>query len=138
PKSAAGRSLPPIDQLLRREGMADHGREVFFLAGTNSCGACHRVQGRGQWVGPDLSTIGTKYGKDELLRSILNPSAAIGYNFRALIVALNDGRVITGLPVEDTADRLVLKTTEGQRINIRPGDVEERKTSEDSLMPEGL
>ena len=50
--------------------------------GTNSCGGCHRVQGQGQWVGPDLSTIGTKYGKDELLRSILNPSAAIGYNYR--------------------------------------------------------
>ena len=107
--------------MVRREGKADHGREVFFRAGpalqaggVRSCGACHRVQGRGEWVGPDLSTIGTKYGKDELLRSILNPSAAIGYNFRALIVALNDGRVLTGLAVEDGADRLVLKTAEGQ------------------------
>jgi putative heme-binding domain-containing protein len=145
PKSAAGRSLPPIDQLLRREGKADRGREVFFstgpaliAGGVRSCGACHRVQGQGQWVGPDLSTIGTKYGKDELLRSVLNPSAAIGYNFRALVVATNDGRVLTGLPVEDTADRLVLKTAEGQRVSLRPGDVEERKTGEVSLMPEGL
>jgi putative heme-binding domain-containing protein len=138
PRSATGRSLPPIDQLLRREGKAEHGREVFFRAGNNSCASCHRVQGRGQWVGPDLSTIGTKYGKDELLRSVLNPSAAIGYNFRALIVALNDGRVLTGLPVEDSADRLILKTAEGQRVSIRPGEVEERKTSEVSLMPEGL
>jgi putative membrane-bound dehydrogenase-like protein len=138
PRSVTGRSLPPIDQLLRREGKADRGREVFFRAGNNSCAACHRVQGRGQWVGPDLSTIGTKYGKDELLRSVLNPSAAIGYNFRALVVALNDGRVLTGLPVEDSADRLVLKTAEGQRVSVRPGEVEERKTSEVSLMPEGL
>ncbi len=80
------------------------------------------MQGRGQWIGPDLSTIGTKYGKDELLRSILNPSAAIGYNFRSLVVALTDGRVVTGLPVEETPDRLVLKTAEGQRVAVRPGD----------------
>ena len=140
PKSAAGRPLPPIADLLRRDGKADHGRDVFFRAGTgaNRCGSCHRVQGRGQWVGPDLSTIGTKYGKDELLRSILNPSAAIGYNFRALTVALGDGRVLTGLALEDGPDRLILKTAEGQRITVRPADVEERKTSEVSLMPEGL
>ncbi len=102
------------------------------------CGSCHRVQGHGQWIGPDLSTIGVKYGKDELIRSILSPSAAIGYSFRSLVVALADGRVITGLPVEDTPDRLVLKTAEGQRITSEPGSIEDRRTSDVSLMPEGL
>ena len=138
PKSATGRSLPPFAELVGRPGKADHGREIFFRAGTNACSSCHRIQGQGQWIGPDLSTIGTKYGKDELLRSILNPSEAIGYNYRSQIVALNDGRVMTGLPVEDAPDRLVLKTAEGQRVAIRPGDVDDRKTSDVSLMPEGL
>ncbi len=138
PKTATGRPLPPFAELIGRSGQADHGRTVFFRAGTNSCGGCHRVQGQGQWIGPDLSTIGTKYGKDELLRSILSPSAAIGYNFRSAVVALDDGRVLTGLPVEDTPERLVLKTADGQRITIRPGDVDDRKTSDLSLMPEGL
>src|SRR5262249_58397089 len=58
--------------------------------------------------------------------------------FRSLIVALDDGRVVTGLPVEDTPDRLVLKTADGQRVTVRPGSVEERKSSDVSLMPEGL
>jgi putative heme-binding domain-containing protein len=138
PKTASGRPLPPIAELIGRPGMADHGREVFFRAGNNSCGGCHRVQGQGQWIGPDLSTIGTKYGKDELLRSILNPSEAVGYNYRSQVVALNDGRVLTGLPIEDGPDRLVLKTAEGQRVTIRPSEVEDRKTSDVSLMPEGL
>ena len=97
--------MPPFFELVRREGKADRGREVFFRASANSCGGCHRVQGQGQWVGPDLSTIGTKYGTDELLRSILNPSAAIGYNYRTHTVALADGRVLTGLAVEDGPDR---------------------------------
>lgn len=138
PVSRGGRPLPPFFEMVRKEGRADRGREVFFRAGSNACGACHRVQGRGNWVGPDLSTIGTKYGRDELLRSILNPSSAIGYNFRSLVVSLDDGRVLTGLPVEDSPDRLVLKTAEGQRVTLRPDQVDGRKSSDVSLMPEGL
>ena len=92
PKIADGRALPPIGQLLHRNGNPDKGRAVFFRTGQTSCASCHRVQGQGQWIGPDLSTIGTKYGKDELLRSILNPSAAIGYSFRSIVLGLADGR----------------------------------------------
>ena len=138
PKSKSGRTLPPFYELVRREGKADHGREIFFKTGANGCASCHRVQGQGQWIGPDLSTIGTKYGRDELIRSILNPSAAIGYNYRSLTIGLDDGRVITGLPVEDTADRLVIKTAEGERVTIKPSSIEVRKTADISLMPEGL
>ena len=138
PHTAAGRPLPPIGELIRRHGDAAKGRAVFFRAGTNSCAGCHRVQGRGQWIGPDLSTIGIKYGRDELIRSILSPSAAIGYSFRSLVLALADGRVITGLPVEETKDRLVIKTAEGQRISLEPRSIEDRRNSDVSLMPEGL
>ena len=138
PKAASGRPLPPLQELLRRDGKAEDGRTVFFREGATSCAGCHRVQGRGRWIGPDLSTIGTKYGKDELLRSILNPSAAIGYNYRSAVVSLSDGRVVTGLAVEDAPDRLVLKTAEGQRIVVKPSEIEDRKNSDVSLMPEGL
>jgi putative membrane-bound dehydrogenase-like protein len=136
--SAEGRPLPSNGEIIRRDGKADRGREVFFKTGTTTCASCHRVQGRGQWIGPDLSTIGTKYGKDELLRSILNPSAAVGYNFRSHVVALNDGQLLTGLAVEDTPDRLVLKTADGKRTAIKPAEIESRKISEMSLMPDGL
>jgi putative heme-binding domain-containing protein len=140
PTTAAGRPLPPFFELVRREGNAERGRAVFYRTGTgtNACSSCHRVQGRGRWVGPDLSTIGTKYGKDELLRSIVNPSAAVGYNYRSFIVALADGRVITGLPVDEAADLLVLKTAEGERLRLRTAEIEDRRQSEISLMPENL
>jgi putative heme-binding domain-containing protein len=138
PKMASGQPLPPLRELLRRDGDAEKGRSVFFRTGLNACASCHRVRGRGQWVGPDLSTIGTKYGKDELLRSILNPSASIGYSFRSLVLSLTDGRVITGLPVEENPERIVLKLADGQRVIVRPREIEDRKTSDVSLMPDGL
>ena len=139
PKLASGRPLPSMRDLMGRPGDAQAGRLVFAKASSsNACATCHRVQGQGQWVGPDLSTIGTKYGKEELLRSILYPSAAIGYNFKSNVLALADGRVLTGLIVEEVPDRIVLKTADGKRQVIRPGDIEDRKITEVSLMPEGL
>jgi putative membrane-bound dehydrogenase-like protein len=138
PSTASGRPLPPIDELLRRGGDPARGEAVFFRKASESCASCHRVQGRGRWVGPDLSTIGVKYGKEELLNSILNPGAAIGYNFRSVVLALADGRVVTGLPVEETPRKIVVKTADGERVTVAPGDVEERRVSETSLMPENL
>ncbi|WP_165248736.1 PVC-type heme-binding CxxCH protein [Paludisphaera soli] len=138
PATAGGRPLPPLGELLRRQGDPARGEQVFFRQGSESCGACHRVQGRGRWVGPDLSTIGVKYGKDELLRSILNPSAAISYNFRSVILALEDGRILTGLPVEESNGSTTIKTAQGERLVVPAADVEERRFSEVSLMPENL
>jgi putative membrane-bound dehydrogenase-like protein len=144
-RMAGGNPLPSLGDLIRHEGDARRGEELFFAntaptesSGAQACGSCHRVQGRGQWIGPDLSTIGTKSSREELLRSIINPSAAIGYNFRSLIAATADGRVLTGLPVEDTPDRLVLKLADGQRVALPPADIEERTYSDVSLMPEAL
>lgn len=145
--SASGKPLPPWNELIARSGDAGKGREVFFATRTTTaagspnaaaCGTCHRVQGRGQWVGPDLSTIGSKYGRDELLRSILNPSAAIGYNYVTTVISIRDGQVLTGLMVEDTPEKVVLKSADGRRLSVPTRDVEERAVSEVSLMPEGL
>ena len=138
PSTASGRPLPPIEELLKRHGDPAKGEAVFFRQTADSCASCHRVQGRGRWVGPDLSTIGVKYGKGELLNSIINPSAAIGYGFRSVVLALSDGRVVTGLPVEETPNRIVVKTADGERVTVATADVEERRTSETSLMPENL
>ncbi|AMV36276.1 PVC-type heme-binding CxxCH protein [Planctomyces sp. SH-PL62] len=138
PSTAGGRPLPPIAELLRREGDPARGEQVFFRQGSESCGSCHRVQGRGHWVGPDLSTVGVKYGRGELLNSVLNPSSAISYNFRSVVLALTDGRILTGLPVEESPQRIVIKTAEGDRVVVPIADIEERRSSEVSLMPENL
>jgi putative membrane-bound dehydrogenase-like protein len=145
-ESTVGRKLPPLEMLLRRRGDAARGEAVFLRAngtsqtgaGAIACASCHRVQGRGRWVGPDLSTIGVKYGKEELLRSIINPNAAIGYNFRTTVVATTDGRTISGILIEEAPDRLTLKKADGERVTIKTGEIDEKTTSDVSLMPQGL
>lgn len=138
PKTADGRMLPPIYELVRREGNAERGEKLFYRETANACASCHRVAGRGRWVGPDLSTIGVKYGREELLQSILNPSSAVGYNYRPYVLALKDGRVLTGLPVQESGSSITIKTAEGKTEVVARSEIEETQISAVSLMPEGL
>ena len=97
PQTAGGKRITELNDVLALVGDPKRGRELFHQKGNNACAGCHRVQGVGNWVGPDLSSIGTKYGKRELLYHILNPSGAINYSYVSYAIALTDGRVLTGV-----------------------------------------
>ncbi|MGL4462363.1 MAG: PVC-type heme-binding CxxCH protein, partial [Planctomycetia bacterium] len=127
-----------LADVLALAGDVERGRAVFARNRSDACIRCHRVQGVGQWVGPDLSSIGTKYGRPELLYHTLNPSGAIGYNYVPSAVALTDGRVLTGLVTSEAADRIVLKTAAGERIVIPTAEIEARRAQNKSIMPENL
>ncbi|QDU62640.1 Cytochrome c [Planctomycetes bacterium Pan216] len=137
-KTAGGKQLVDMRRVLQGASDATRGRAVFARERSDACIRCHRVQGVGNWVGPDLSSIGTKYGKKELLYHILNPSGAIGYDDVAWTLALADGRVLTGLITDETADGIVLKTALGERMAIPNDDIDEKVVQTKSLMPENL
>ena len=63
----------------------------------------------GVGVGPDLTKIGAKYDKAGLLEQILEPSKTIDPAFAAYLLETKDGRVVSGLAVEKTANDVVLK-----------------------------
>ena len=137
PKLAGNRTLPPLNEILSKTGNPQRGQEVFFRAEAQ-CSKCHRVAGVGGWIGPDLSQIGGKLAKDGLLDSILNPSAAIAFEYVQYSVETDKGQVFQGLIVEDAPERLVLKNAEGERIVVPAKDVSMKTPLAVSLMPEGL
>ncbi len=138
PKTASGKRIADLKEVLALDGDARRGREIFYRDRSDACGRCHRVQGTGNWVGPDLSSVGTKYGKSELLYHILNPSGAINYNYVTYTLALADGRVLTGLITAEETDRLVLKTATGERLVIPSDEIEMKRAQNISIMPENL
>jgi putative heme-binding domain-containing protein len=95
------------------------------------------MYGEGQEVGPDITTNG-RSSFDQLLSNVFYPSLVIGADYRQQTVATTDGRVISGLAVEDSAQRIVLKVQGGKLETIARADVEIAKQSEVSLMPEGI
>jgi putative heme-binding domain-containing protein len=101
------------------------------------CGQCHKIHGEGQDVGPDITSNG-RASYDQLLSNVFDPSLVIGASYQARSVRTIDGRAVTGLLVEDSDQRIVLKVQGGKEEVIARDDVEAIKVSELSLMPEGI
>jgi putative membrane-bound dehydrogenase-like protein len=138
PAVAGSGKIRDLDEIIGRAADPRRGFDVFHRDRSDACIRCHRVQGIGNWVGPDLSSIGVKYDRRELLNHILNPSGAIGYNYVPYVLVLTDGRVLTGLVTDENASYVILKTPTGQRLSIATGDIETRRAEFVSLMPDNL
>ncbi len=126
------------DYAIKHPGSAEKGRSLFADLKGLACIKCHVVGGEGGQVGPDLSDIGVRYPKVEVIQSILYPSAKIFSGYEPVIVSLNDGRILTGIVKSDDDEALEIQDAEAKRIRIPKADIEEKKVSDVSLMPNGL
>ena len=126
------------DEILALKGDAARGEKVFFTEGGVQCFQCHRVRDHGRDFGPDLSRIGQKYTRVQLLDSILNPSKTIEPAFATYQVETKDDLSYSGLVVRKTADEVVLKDANLNEIHLKLGNVKTLAASKMSAMPEGL
>ncbi|WP_010584944.1 PQQ-dependent sugar dehydrogenase [Schlesneria paludicola] len=125
-------------QILALTGDADNGKRFFFEATGVSCKNCHRVQTEGKQVGPDLTTIGKKLSRPEILESILEPSKRIDPKFVTYLAELDDGRLLTGLLVHQDDQEVVLKDAQDKVVKIPVKTIEQLVPQGQSLMPDSL
>jgi putative membrane-bound dehydrogenase-like protein len=119
-------------------GRPEHGRRVFFHPNGPGCAKCHRVDGRGGRVGPDLSTIGRSSSREKLVDSILEPSKEVAPQFTTWSMLGRDGVVHTGMIVHENEGRTLLGDSEGKIVELPTIDVEERTPQRTSVMPDKL
>ncbi len=136
PATADAQPLPPVADLVKQSGNAEEGRKVYMTVGT--CAKCHKVQGEGKEVGPDLSEIGSKLGKEALYVSILDPSAGISHNYETHLLLLEDGTSLSGILVSDTEQEVSVKTAEAIVRKIPRDEITAMKKQPVSLMPADL
>jgi putative membrane-bound dehydrogenase-like protein len=127
------RVLRRYQSALTKKGDLERGREVF----RKNCATCHRIAGMGILVGPDISDTRTKTA-EQLLNDILNPNAAIDNNYVNYLVTTRNGKVLSGIIVAETASSVTLRRAENQTDTVLRGDIEEIRSTGQSLMPEGL
>lgn len=123
---------------LRRPGRPARGKDLFFDARLTQCSTCHRVNGQGGDVGPDLSQIGGKFDRVHLIESVLEPSRQIVEGYRTTTITTADGRFWSGVVRDESDEALTLVEASGLRHRLAKSAVEERATTGVSLMPEGL
>jgi putative heme-binding domain-containing protein len=114
------------------------GKALFLDARRLACSRCHGTDGKSAMPGPDLFAIGDKFGRRELIESILSPSATIAVGYSTTILHTRDGDVYDGVLKEASATEIALTRIDGEILRIPSPDVIERRTSDLSLMPEGL
>ncbi len=122
----------------KNKGDAERGGKIFANPQGVACVKCHAVSGTGGKVGPDLVGIGARYPRDELMRSILEPSNRIANGYDVMTVVTNDGKSLTGILKLDSPEAVELMTVEGNQIRIPNDDIDEKLKSPVSLMPNGL
>ena len=121
--SHLGRAACELDRLgfavAHGSGVPKPGKQLF----DQQCLRCHTLFGKGGSVGPDLTT----YRRDDLatmLLNIVNPSTVIQEGYATLIVSLVDGRVLSGVVVEQDKNVVVLRGSDGTDVTLARADID--------------
>jgi putative heme-binding domain-containing protein len=133
-----------FEELAAAVEQLDHGRsfgngkQMFQVA---NCVACHKLNGVGNQIGPDLAQLDPKLKPVDVWRDIVDPSFRINEKYNTYIFETQSGRVVTGLVVEENKD--VVKVLENPLVKSEPvvlkqSEIAERKKSPTSIMPRGL
>ena len=120
------------------DGDAARGLVLFHNAQGIGCIKCHAVAGKGGIVGPDLTGVGSKYNRAQLIESVLYPSKQIESGYEQTIIRTKDGNIQAGVVRGETDADVTLYDSAANKIVVRKTDVEQRKISPVSVMPEGL
>ena len=108
------------------------GRALF----QKTCANCHTIFGAGGKIGPDI-TGSQRTNLDYLLQTLIDPSAAVNKDYQMQVIQTVDGRTITGLIVEESKTAITLQTV-NEKLIIPADEIEARKLSPVSMMPDGL
>ena len=130
--------VPLVERGLGESRDLDRGRRLYA---TVACAACHRFGRDGGGVGADLTAVAGRFGVRDLLEAIVEPSKVISDQYAAVIIALKDGKVVTGRVGNLFGDSLSViedMFDPGRATDVRRADIEEMKASPLSLMPAGL
>ena len=113
-------------------------KQMFTVA---SCVACHKLNGAGTQIGPDLAKLEPKYQAMDILKEVLDPSAKINEKFQTYTFVTDSGRVVTGLVLEETKDLVKVienPLAKAEPVVLKKSEIDQREKAKASIMPKGL
>ena len=124
-----------IAQTALIKGDEKYGKKLFARQG---CGACHTVSQNEPLKGPLLLDIAKRYKREELIESILKPSAKIAQGFESQFFVTDAGKVHDGFVVRESGDEIELRNVAGLATILKKSEIDERGKRDVSIMPLGL
>lgn len=115
-------------------GSAERGKKIALEHLAAQCTRCHKLGGEGAEVGPDLSGIGKRMNRKQLLEALILPNATLAKGYALMVVTLRDGTSLSGSLEKESATDLTLRMADGGVKTISLATVAERSTPA-SMMP---
>ncbi len=124
----------PLLELLRTSagGEPERGRLVFQKA---RCHACHRYEGKGESLGPDLTGIAHRLQLKEMVYATIFPSEWVADEFTSYAIETHDGRIVAGLVGRQGADSLTILQANGEKVTLPQANVKQSHPQRLSIMP---
>jgi putative membrane-bound dehydrogenase-like protein len=118
---------------LQATGDAIRGKEVF----KKNCAACHKLQGVGHELGPNLAAMKNR-GAEAILVNVLDPNREVNPQYLNYLLLTADGRSLSGVLSAETATSVTLRKQENVSETVLRVDIENLKSTGQSLMPVGM
>jgi putative heme-binding domain-containing protein len=126
--------MDPMAYRLTNKTM-EEGQKAYEKA---ACVRCHRFGDLGTEVGPDLTDVGRRFKRKDLIEAILYPSKTISDLWQAAVIKTSDGKTYSGVIESQDAAQLVVRLATNERVTIPKSQIQSREDAKTSLMPEGL
>ena len=123
---------------VEKDGDPKRGRAVYLNTAVVACATCHKMEGVGGQVGPDLTRVWDTHTVEKILESIVTPSKEIKEGYQSYTAATLDGQSYTGLKVADTKDEVVIREATGRDVKIPKKELDKLAPSKLSLMPDNV
>lgn len=114
--------------------LMEAGRAAYEKAG---CQKCHRRGKVGEAFGPDLTSLGWRRQKSEILQAILFPSHELNEEYPSVTVELKDGRTLSGILSSGSQDKMSIVSPMSVRVEFDRADIVQIVNQKISNMPEG-
>jgi cytochrome c oxidase cbb3-type subunit III len=114
-------------------GDAKRGRELFY--GKAGCAECHTVDGRGGFLGADLTGYGKQHPAAAVREAIIEPNKNIDERRGAVSVVTRSGKELRGIVRNEDNFSLQLQTVDGSFHLLDKSDLARIEREPRSLMP---
>lgn len=114
-------------------GNSKAGEGIFTWNEAAQCIRCHTIYEYGGDVGPMLTNIGATLSREQLLESLVMPSARIAPGYGVATLTLKNGETVAGIISKETDTEITLKLGQTETRTIAKSDIDKREDVPSSM-----
>lgn len=133
---AQQQALSPLEQYkdAMYGGDIKKGRDILTMNDAAQCLRCHQIREYGGNIGPELTRIARNLNPEEMLKSLIDPSARLAPGYGTIVLELKDGTKVSGIIERNTNRYVVLQNAEGVSKRYNASQIANKTLAPSSML----